>query len=61
MEFKPKMESWDVPPKSSFSLRPSKQPLLFTPAPLGGERGARGEERWRSLAVALPGNPKGWG
>lgn len=50
MEFKPKMESWNVPPKSSFSLRPSKQPLCsspqFTSVGRGARTGRRGGNLW---------------
>ena len=49
MEFKPKMESWNVPPKSSFSLRPSKQPLCASPQLTSVGRGARTGRRGGNL------------
>lgn len=40
MEFKNKMESWNVPPKSSLTFQ--RASVLFTPAHLCGEAGAQG-------------------
>lgn len=52
MEFKNKMESWNVPPKSSCTFQTAS--VLFTPAHLCGEAGRAGREGGNLWPWPLP-------